>query len=140
MGSIGHRYESGAQAANKGHYNNLVMLTRVDGKVHDSEFELLARMAQRLSLTDEQVKEIIRNPEEYPMIPPFSKEERFERFIQFIEMTFVDGEIDPKEEALISKYGVKLGIDPEEVSKYSALIIDKVKESIDSSEILKLVM
>ena len=140
MGSIGHRYESGALAGNKGLFNNLVMLTRVDGKIDDSEIHLLARIAQRLSLTDEQVKEIIRNPEEYPMIPPVSKEERFERFIQFIEMTFVDGVIDPNEAALIAKYGIALGFPADEVFKHSALIIDKFKEGVGSDEILNWVM
>ena len=35
------------------------------------------------------------HPENYPMQPPTSKEDRLERFVQFMEMVCVDGVIDP---------------------------------------------
>lgn len=140
MGSIGHRYENGEQSASKGLFNNLIMLTRVDGKVDDAEIDLLARIARRLSLTDEEVKEIIRNPDEYPMIPPSSKEERFERFILFVEMIYIDENIDAKELVLISKYGIALGFQENQIENQTAFIIEKLKESNDPTEILNLMM
>ena len=105
MGTIAQQFESGGQSSDKGIFNNLVMLARVDGTVDDTEQDLLNRISHRLSLTDEQVSEILENPNNYPMIPPSGKEDRIERFVQFIEMICIDGVIDAKEEKLANKYG-----------------------------------
>lgn len=140
MGTIAELFQSGAQKANKGYFNNLVMLARVDGKVDDKEIKLLTRIAKRLSLTNEQVKEIIEHSDSYPMIPPVSKEERYERFIQFVHMTVVDGQVDPIEEKLAEKYGVALGIDEEEVVETFNFIADRYKLGKDRFDILEEMM
>lgn len=136
MGTIAQIFESGAQSSDKGLFNNLVMLARVDGKVDDSEMNLLKRISKRLSLTDEQVKEIIDNPENYPMIPPYSKEDRIERFVEFIEMICIDGVVDPREGKLANKYGIALGYQEEQVSEIENKIITKFLNGMDKDAIL----
>ncbi|MBL4861897.1 MAG: hypothetical protein JKY09_02625 [Crocinitomicaceae bacterium] len=136
MGTIAQIFESGKQSANKGLFNNLVMLARVDGKVDEAEAQLLDRIANHLSLTEEQVKEIIDHPNNYPMIPPASKEERYDRFIQFVQMTFVDGEISPKEEKLVAKYGIALGFNEEDLIRLEPVILTSVKNNESREEIL----
>lgn len=140
MGTIAQLFESGEQSANKGHFNNMVMLARIDGKVDDTEIKLLTRIAKRLSLTEEQVKEIIEHSDQYPMIPPVSKEERYERFIQFVQMTFVDGEVDPAEEKLVRKYGVALGLSDEEINTQFPAVLNHIKEGKSRDEILEAVL
>lgn len=137
MGTIAQLFESGEQSAQKGLFNNLVMLARIDGKVEQSELSLLGRIASRLSLTEEQVNEIISHPDQYPMVPPISKEERFERFIQFLEMVCIDGVVDPAEEFLSNKYGLALGFESEEVTKIEQEILNHIKEGKDRYEILE---
>lgn len=140
MGTIAQLFESGEQSSKKGLFNNLVMLARVDGKVDDTELQLLSRTAKRLSLTPEQVKEIIEHPDDYPMIPPVSKDDRAERFIQFVEMMNVDGEIDANEEKLVSKYGIALGFTESEVNTIEPLILEHVKSGNNKDEILRSVL
>ena len=137
MGTIAHAYESGGQTAKEGIFSNLVTLTRVDGRVDPAEAALLEKVARRLSLTPEQAKEIMNHPDEYPMIPPVKKEERFERLIQFIQMTFIDGVVDPSEQRLVAKYGIALGFDDDDAHVYSETILRKIKEGEDSETILK---
>lgn len=140
MGTIAQIFESGEHSAKKGLFNNLVMLARVDGKVDESELKLLSRIAKKLSLTPEQVTEILENPDDYPMIPPVSRLERCERFIQFIEMTNVDGHIDPIEERLINKYGIALGFTQKEVDEVEPIVIDNVKAKKDAEEIIAMIL
>ena len=123
MGTIAQLFESGEHAAKKGMFNNMVMLARVDGKVDEAELQLLTRIAKRLSLTPEQIREIIEHPDEYPMIPPVTIEDRADRFVQFVEMINADGSIDPREEVLINKYGIALGYTQENID----LIEPKIK-------------
>jgi|SaaInl74LU_5_DNA_1037368.scaffolds.fasta_scaffold00088_27 hypothetical protein len=138
MGTIAQQFESGEQSSKKGLFNNLVMLARIDGKVEQSELNLLGRIASRLSLTEEQVNEIIEHPDAYPMIPPSTKEDRYERFIQFVEMICIDGVVDPTEEFLANKYGLALGFTSEEITKIEAEIIEHIKAGKERSEILDL--
>lgn len=130
MGTIAQQFESGGQKADKGIFNNLVMLARVDGKIDESEKGLLNRIAHRLSLTDEQVREILDHPENYPMVPPSNKEDRTERFVNFIEMICIDGEVDPKEEKLANKYGIALGYQSDQVQELEVTIIEQFKAGV----------
>ena len=136
MGTIAQRFESGEQSAQKGLFNNLVMLARVDGKVEPEEIALLTRIARTLSLTSEQVKEIIEHPDQYPMIPPVGLDERKERFIQFVKMISVDGVINKDEDKLASKYGVALGFHHEEIRDTEALILKGLRKGLSVDEIV----
>ena len=137
MGTIAQRFESGEQKSNKGHFKNLVMLARVDGKIDVEERGLLNRIAKRLSLTQDQVQEILDHPEDYPMIPPVSLEDRLERFIQFVQMILVDGFVEESEEKLITKYGYALGFKENEIETYEARIVMLIKEGVERSDILE---
>ncbi|GAB5415981.1 MAG: hypothetical protein Crog4KO_07620 [Crocinitomicaceae bacterium] len=137
MGTIAQYFESGERSAQMGLFNNLVMLARVDGEVAASEQNLLNRIASRLGLTAEQVQEILDHPEAYPMMPPSSKEERFDRFIQFIEMICIDGVVDPAEENLADKYGIALGFESEAIAEIENNVIEQFKAGKSRGEILE---
>ena len=140
MGNLSQLFESGEQTGQKGHFMNLVLIARFDGKVNDSEKKLLQAIASRLSLTPEQVSEISDNPEQYPVIPPYSREERYERFIQLIEMALVDGVMSEEEEKLVDQLGVSLGLSAETVAEISKVIISKVKAGHSRDEILDAIL
>lgn len=140
MGTIAQLFESGERSADKGYFNNLVMLARVDGKIDTTEVNLLSRIATRLGLTSEQVKEIIEHPDQYPMVPPVSREERYERFIQFIKMVNVDGVVDETEARLAHKYGISLGFSEERTAEKYPVILEKVQAGVSRQEILEQVL
>lgn len=137
MGTIAELFESGERSADKGYFNNLVTLARIDGKIDTVEVNLLSRVAVRLGLTSEQVKEIIDHSDQYPMVPPISREERYERFIQFVNMICVDGTVDASEEKLVSKFGTVLGMTEEQITEFYPIILDKVKEGVSRQDILE---
>lgn len=140
MSTIAHLFESGEQSRQKGHFLNLVMLARVDGIISPQENQLLQRVARRLSLTDEQVKEIIDNPEDYPMIPPVSREERYERFIQMIQILVADGQSDKEEEAMVRKFGIALGFTPERIADKFPIILEHLRKGMTRESVLEAVM
>jgi len=140
MSTIAHFFESGEQSRQKGHFLNLVLLARVDGIISPKENQLLQRVARRLSLTDEQVKEIIENPEDYPMIPPVSREERYERFIQLIQILIADGQSDREEEAMVRKLGIALGFTPERIEDKFPIILEHLRNGMTRENVLEAVM
>ncbi len=133
-------FESGEQARQKGHFKNLIMLARVDGNISLSENTLLKKVAMRLSLTDEQVEEILTNPSDYPSTPPVSREERYERFIQLIQLLVADGTIDKDEEKLVRRYGVELGFTPERIDEKFPIILEHLRKGMTRSEVIEKVM
>ncbi len=140
MSSLAHFYDSGEQARNKGHFLNLVMLARVDGTVSWQENQLLQRVARKLSLTDEQVEEIFTHPEDYPMIPPVTREERYERFIQLIQLLVADGQSDRQEEKLVKRLGVALGFTPEKIDEKFPIILEHLRKGMTRDDVIRAVM
>lgn len=140
MSSIAQLFESGEQSRQKGHFRNLVMLSKVDGVISSKEFDLLKRIAMKLSLTEEQIAEIIANPNDYPEIPPVSREERYERFIQLIQLLIVDGHVELKELALVKRFGVHLGFDPQRVEEKFPLIVEHLRNGMTREEVLKSIL
>jgi uncharacterized tellurite resistance protein B-like protein len=140
MSSIAHLFESGEQSRQKGHFLNLVMLARIDGTVSRQENLLLQRIARRLSLTDEQVQEIMDHPEDYPMIPPVTREERYERFIQLIQLLVADGQSDREEEQLVKRYGIALGFTPERIDEKFPIILEHLRKGMTRDSVLEAVI
>jgi uncharacterized tellurite resistance protein B-like protein len=140
MGTLAQLFESGEQTSKKGHFRNLVLLARLDGSIADTERNFLNRMASRLSLTEEQVKEILSDPMAYPVVPPISLEERCERLIALVEMANIDGIIAPEELSLINCLAIALGLTEEFIAKNLSFVIDNVKNQIDRNEILEVLV
>jgi uncharacterized tellurite resistance protein B-like protein len=140
MSSISHYFESGEQARNKSHFRNLVMLARVDGDLSWQENQLLQRIARRLSLTDEQVAEIADNPDDYPMIPPATRDERYERFVQLIQVLIADGRSDKAEEKMVRNLGVALGFTPEKIDEKFPVILEHLRKGMTREDVIRAVM
>lgn len=140
MSTIAQLFESGEQARQKGHFRNLVMLARIDGTISREENMLLKRVAQRLSLTNEQVKEIQDNPQDYPMIPPSTREERYERFIQLIQLLTVDGQSDKDEEQYVKQLGIQLGFTPDRIEEKFPVILEHLRKGMTRESVLEAVI
>jgi uncharacterized tellurite resistance protein B-like protein len=107
--SIANLFESGEMKEHKGAFRNLVMIARADGNISEIEQEMLTRMAKKLDLREDQVKEIIENPEHYPVQPPVNVQDRRERLVDLVSMVMVDGEIDSREMSSMEKCAIGLG-------------------------------
>ncbi|MHA7058512.1 TerB family tellurite resistance protein [Aquimarina sp. M1] len=70
---------------------------------------MLLKFANELSIREDQITEIIKNPARYPMISVSSKEERLQHLFNLFRMIFADHQIDEQESNLIYKYVIGLG-------------------------------
>lgn len=140
MSSLAQLFESGERSRQMGHFRNLVLLARIDGKISSLEHEMLKKIATRLSLTDEQMEEICANPMDYPSIPPVNREERYERFIQLIQVLGVDGAVDNNEIALVKRLGVELGFTSERIEEKFPIILEHLRKGMNRTEVLELVI
>jgi len=107
--SILKAYESGAHESNISHFAAIVKLASVDGSINEQEKTILKRLAFKLDVSDGEVKMILKNPEKYPLIPPYTLEERMERLQDLFSVIYADHKIDSEERKLIDKYAIGLG-------------------------------
>ena len=140
MASLADLFESGERSRQIGHFKNLVLLARIDGEVSHLEQQLLNRIARRISLTDEQVKEICDHPENYPNLPPANREERYERFIQLIQLIVADGRVDSSEVKLVKSLGVALGFTPSKIEEKFPIILEHLRKGMTRESVLEAVM
>lgn len=102
-------FKSGEDNRNLGHFGSIVSIAIADGIVTNEEESLMRRIARKLNITDEEYKEILKNPKKYPLIPENSAHDRLERMHDLFEMIYVDHDIDEDERRLIEKYAIALG-------------------------------
>ncbi|MDX1445804.1 hypothetical protein [Lishizhenia sp.] len=133
-------YESGEKAKYRGHYRNLLLIASADGGIDDQEQALLDRIASRIGLSADQVAEIKANPANFPTVAPTTREERYERFIQLMQMVAVNGEADTEELKLVRKYGIALGFTDESMNEKFDLILNHLIDGKSRSEVLDIVL
>ncbi len=119
-------FETGERKQDRSHFRNMVLIAKADGVITEDERNLLHKMGLSLSLSEEQVAEIIKNPNKLSIVPPVSREERFEQMIELVRMVQVDGKIDDKEMDVLSRVAVGIGyedLDDVDVESILAMII-----------------
>ena len=124
--SIEELFETGERKQDRSHFINMVLIAKADGVITEDERNLLHKMGLSLSLSEEQVAEIIKNPNKLSIVPPVSREERFEQMIELVRMVQVDGKIDYKEMDVLSRVAVGIGyedLDDVDVESILAMII-----------------
>ncbi|MBT8307343.1 MAG: TerB family tellurite resistance protein [Maribacter sp.] len=109
-------YESGKHESNVSHFAAIVKMARIDGTISKEEQKVLKRLAFKLDVSEEEAKQILKNPRKYPLIPPYSLEERIERLHDLCSMIYADHVIDESERKLIFKYAIGLGFTTEQAN------------------------
>lgn len=122
--SVNDLYSSNSANNNLAHFASIASLAAVDGVIDDEEKKLLIKFADRLQITKEQFKEVMKKENKYPITPQVSFRKRLERFYDLLRIVFTDGHIEKAEEILLTKYAIGLGFS---VSKAEEIL----KRSID---------
>ena len=138
--SISDAFLGGEQQRNESHLENLVEVALTDGKIVEEERELLEKFAKRLSISNEDLEEIIKNIGKHPINPPVDKEDRYKRFFRLIQMMLSDGIIGEKQDLLIHKFAIGLGYSEERTEELYQQTIDFVKNKVNFEEALEKVI
>ena len=102
-------FESGERSRNVSHFAAILRMALVDGEFSDQEKQLLSRFARKLDITDEQFKDIMKHPSNYPLNPPNNADDRLDRMLDLFKMIFADNEMDDDEHRLVERYAIALG-------------------------------
>jgi len=115
--SISDLYSSGEHKRNLGHFASVVKMAKIDEVISEGEQKLLDRTARRLNITDEEYKEILENPEKYPMNPPVGYDASIERLYSLTKMIYADDTPSKEEVGLLKKIAVGLTFPMDNIDK-----------------------
>ena len=121
-------FDSGFKARNKGHFSAIVRVALTDGKCSAEEKAFLDKLAINLEISALEYQEILSNPLQYPINPPYLYTERLERLYDLGRMVHVDKQLGNQQEKLLEKFGIALGFTPSNISYIihkTLLLIDK---------------
>lgn len=119
--SITDLYDSGFKSRNKGHFAAIVRVALSDGKIASEEQQFLDRLAKNLDISKAEYEEILENPTNFPINPPYLYLHRLERLYDLSRMVYADGIIGANQRNLVVRFATGLGFTPSNVN----YIVDK---------------
>lgn len=107
--SIKDLYWNSEHRSNLAHFASIATLATVDGALGKEEKAMLDRFANKLDISEEEYKEVMKKENKYPIEPPTDLEKRLERLFDLFKIIFVDHDIDADEMVMVKKYAIGLG-------------------------------
>lgn len=114
------------------HLRNLISVAAIDGKIEESEMNILAKVASREGMSEYEFRRCLENPGSVKFVVPNSDEKCRQFLLDLVVMMMVDGDIDEKEIELCKVIAVGLGYKPEVVHALILGLIVKVREEIEN--------
>ncbi|HLW42430.1 MAG TPA: hypothetical protein VKY82_08700 [Flavobacterium sp.] len=102
-------YDSGFKERNKGHFASIVRVAYNDGDVTQEELDFINDLAEKLDISEEDYKAIMKSPNNYPVNPPYLQEQRIERLYDLARMVFINHILGPKQKQTLRKFTSALG-------------------------------
>ncbi|WKW47646.1 TerB family tellurite resistance protein [Myroides sp. JBRI-B21084] len=102
-------YDSGFKERNKGHFASIVRVAFNDGAYTQTERDFIDALANKLDISEEDYKAILKNPNGYPVNPPYLQEQRIERLYDLARMVFINYILGPEQKATLRKFTSALG-------------------------------
>jgi hypothetical protein len=119
------------------HYIHLVQIARVDGKIAESEMELLHKEGKKFGLTDPEIDKLIIAEGEHHYSPPYYLKEKFDELYNLAEMILADDVVTESEKRMIRRYAIAAGFSDEVVEGLLNLLLDGVARGEDEEKLLK---
>jgi uncharacterized tellurite resistance protein B-like protein len=93
----------------KNQLNTLVRLGSVDGLMSEKEIRLVKMLAKVNGMSDEEIDEVISNPQPLEDLDILSDDQKFEYVYSLVQLMKADGEVYKSEIAFCEKIATKLG-------------------------------
>jgi hypothetical protein len=122
----------------KEHFGHLIQIALADGKIEDSELEMLYRSGNKLGLTKEEIDDLLENTKKSAYIPPYELSKRFGQLYDIIKMVYADGQINNNEMRLATGLAIKSGFAEDEIPFLLSLLINGVKNGDSEDDLFDL--
>jgi hypothetical protein len=93
----------------KEHFIHLIQVSLIDGKISQSEMDLLHRQGKKFGLTDPEIDILIKSEFHHHYDPPYSLNHKFDQLYNIAEMILSDEVFEESERRAIKRYAIAAG-------------------------------
>jgi uncharacterized tellurite resistance protein B-like protein len=122
---------------NTEHYLHLVRVAKIDGKIKESELELLHKEGRRFGLTDSEIDQLIQSEASNNYHPPYSLKDKFEELYNITAMILADEVVTESEKRMIRHYAIVAGFSDDMIEPLLKLLLEGVLKGVDEEKLLK---
>ena len=108
-----------------------------DNRISPVEINYIFSAANELGLSEEEVKEVLKNPEEHSLKPPADEPSRMIILYYVLFIMKSDGHVHPNEEKIVKDIGLGLGFRPELITRLIGVIKDHIDRQVPPDEMIK---
>ena len=121
---------------NKEHFIHLIQVSRIDGKVSQSEIDLLHKQGKKFGITDTEIDILIKSEFHHHYDPPYSLHDKFDQLYNIAEMILSDGEITDSEIRAVKRYAIAAGFNDKHIDGLIDLILNGIKNNQTEDSLL----
>jgi uncharacterized tellurite resistance protein B-like protein len=110
--SISDLFSSEFNQRNRGHFAAIVRIAYADGHITEPEQKFLDKLAVDLEISNEEYKEILKDPNKFPINAPYLYVERLENLYNLARIVHKDHQLGDLQEHLMVKFALALGFTP----------------------------
>ncbi|WGK66026.1 TerB family tellurite resistance protein [Croceiramulus getboli] len=120
-------YDNDFVRRNEDHFAAIVKVAMMDGEISEEEKQFLDRLAQNLSISEEEYAEILKDYMKHPINPPYTYDHRLERLYDLSRMVHLDPHFVKQKEAMLGRMAIGLGFNPAN----APYVVDKALKLVD---------
>ena len=122
---------------NISHFANIVRIAKSDKEITEEEVAFLSKIANKYNISNEQFREILKEPEKIPTLAHIECEERVERLYELMKMVEADHKVEDKEVSVLRKIVIGLAFPLQSVDEIVDKAIHIDVEQVDIEEFKK---
>jgi uncharacterized tellurite resistance protein B-like protein len=121
---------------NKEHFIHLVQISQIDGKISQSEMELLHKQGKKFGLTDPEIDDLIKSEFQHHFDPPYSLHHKFDQLYNIAEMILSDDEVTESEKRAVKRYAIAAGFKDKHIDTLIDLLLKGIMNNQTEDSLL----
>ncbi len=134
--AISDLFDSEFRKRNKDHFASIVRMALSDDVITKAEQKFLDRLADKLNISEDDYKKILKDYESHPINAPVSYDERLERLYDLAQMVWADKIRRKDEVKLLRKFCVALGFHAINVKYITKKALELVKQGVELDQFI----
>lgn len=114
---------------NKDYFINLIQVSKIDGKIAESEMEMLHKEGKKFGLTDPEIDKLINTEGQQSYHSPYSLTEKFEHLYNVAVMILADEEVSDSERKMIRKFAIEAGFGDKAIDRLLEILFEGISKN-----------
>lgn len=114
---------------NKDYFINLIQVSKIDGKIAESEMEMLHKEGKKFGLTDPEIDKLINTEGQQSYHAPYSLTEKFEHLYNVAVMILADEEVSDSERKMIRKFAIEAGFGDKAIDRLLEILFEGISKN-----------